>query len=199
MLYNHQINLRCTEESSPDACETFDIFAEFLEEGKYLGLVILKKALNYEERSSYNIVVEASDNGEGRVLTSSSNILVQVEDVQDQDPVFLNAPYSATVPEDSPEVFILNCHFIIGHRSSLYVQGTEIFEIQVRDGDTGIPRPIRVELEGDTLGYFVLEEREVTRENVLIVSLRTTQNIIDRENPQIIREGGLYAFKVMNL
>lgn len=65
------------------------------------GLVVLKKPLNYEDRSSYTLVVEARDAGVEGALTATADLLVRVEDVQDQDPVFLNAPYSATVPEGS--------------------------------------------------------------------------------------------------
>ena len=31
--------------------------------------------------------------------------------------------------------------------------------VQVRDGDTGIPRPVEVNIEGDRLGYFTLVTR----------------------------------------
>ena len=171
------MQLRCTDESSPDACDTFEIFAERRGEGTYRGLVTLKKALNYEVRNSYNLIVEAVDAGEDRILSSTSSIYVQVEDVQDQNPVFLNAPYSKTVPEGTPE-------------------GTEIFSIQVRDGDTGIPRPIELTIEGDRLAYFKLQRLEESSNGVIVAGLTTTSNIINREHPEIQKEGGLYAFKI---
>ena len=43
----------------------------------FRGLVTLKKSLNYEERSSYNLVVEAQDAGDN-VLSSTASIFVQV-------------------------------------------------------------------------------------------------------------------------
>ena len=43
----------------------------------YRGLVTLKKGLNYEERSSYNLVVEAQDAGDN-ILSSTASIFVQV-------------------------------------------------------------------------------------------------------------------------
>jgi len=175
---NAQVKLRCIEEeSSPDACETFDIFESPLNPGEFIGLVVLKKPLNYEERSSYNLVVQAQDLGEDQILSSTANVLIQVEDIQDQDPVFLNAPYSATVPEGSKE-------------------GSPIFEILVRDGDTGIPRPIQLTIEGDKLEYFQLRQNQVSSDGVLSVTLTTSQNIIDREHPEVLKEGGLYAFQV---
>jgi len=175
---NSQVKLTCIEEeSSPDACETFDIFESPLNPGEYIGLVVLKKPLNYEEKSSYNLVIQAQDSGEDQILSSTANVLIQVEDIQDQDPVFLNAPYSATVPEGSQE-------------------GAPIFEILVRDGDTGIPRPIELTIEGDRLDYFQLIQNQVSSEGVLSVTLATSQNIIDREHPEVLKEGGLYAFQV---
>ena len=81
--------------------------------GDYQGLVVLKKPLNFEDKSSYNLVLEARDGGEEGSLSAFEDIIIQIEDVQDQDPVFLNGPYSATVPEGvAPD--------------------TRIFEIQVK-------------------------------------------------------------------
>ena len=57
---------------------------------------------------------------DGSALSASEDVIIQIEDVQDQDPVFLNGPYSATVPEG-------------------VAAGTRIFEIQVRKEDnTGL-------------------------------------------------------------
>ena len=81
--------------------------------GDYQGLVVLKKPLNFEDKSSYNLVLEARDGGEEGSLSAFEDIIIQIEDVQDQDPVFLNGPYSATVPEG-------------------VAPGTRIFEIQVK-------------------------------------------------------------------
>ena len=47
----------------------------------FRGLVTLKKSLNYEERSSYNLVVEAQDAGDN-ILSSTASIFVQVSAVE---------------------------------------------------------------------------------------------------------------------
>ena len=175
---NSEVQLSCdAEKSSPDACDTFDIFASPLGPGEYLGLIVLKKPLNYEDRSSYNLVVEARDGGEDEVLTATTDIIISVEDIQDQDPIFLNGPYSATVAEGTQP-------------------GQPIFEIQVRDGDTGIPRPLELSVIGDKLEYFRLVEETVSPDGILSVTLVTTENIIDREHPEVLKEGGLYPFQV---
>ena len=56
--------------------------------------MVLKKPLNFEDKSSYNLVLEARDGGEEGALSAFEDIIIQIEDVQDQDPVFLNGPSS---------------------------------------------------------------------------------------------------------
>lgn len=75
-------------------------------EGQYRGIVTLQRPLDYEQRSAYTLQLRASDGAAdpAKRLSSLARIAVQVQDVQDQPPVFLNAPYSATVPEGSPPV-----------------------------------------------------------------------------------------------
>ena len=75
----------------------------------------------------------------------------------------------------------------------------QLCSVQVRDGDTGIPRPVKLSLEGERLGYFDLVQRSLSPEAILTVDLVTTDNVIDRENPEILREGGLYQFQVDNI
>ena len=52
------------------------------------------------------MVIRASDNpaDSSKALSSTANILIQVNDIQDQSPSFLNGPYSTTVPENIPPV-----------------------------------------------------------------------------------------------
>ncbi len=45
----------------------------------YLGLVILKKELDYETLSSYHLVLEVRDQGEDTVLSASTAIFIQVK------------------------------------------------------------------------------------------------------------------------
>ena len=150
---------------------------DFFRQGEYQGLIVLKKPLNFEDKSSYNLVVEARDGGEITVLTAVEDVIVEVEDVQDQDPVFLNGPYSISVPEG-------------------VAPSSRILEVQVRDGDTGRPRPVELSLAGDGLGYFTLVQTSLTADGILTAALTTTDNVIDRENPNILKEGGLYQFEV---
>ena len=83
-------------------------------------MITLKRPLDYESRSSYNLVIEAVDakddnqpfdidprtnNGDGsKRRRAETNVYVEVNDVQDQEPFFVNAPYSATVAENTAAV-----------------------------------------------------------------------------------------------
>ena len=58
---------------------------------------------------------------------------------------------------------------------------------------------MKLSLEGERLGYFDLVQRSLSPEAILTVDLVTTDNVIDRENPEILREGGLYQFQVHNI
>lgn len=161
---NAVVELSCDEEASPEACDTFEIKAQLQSLGNYIGLVTLKKKLDFEARSSYDMVVKAQDSGVPS-LSSTSNILIEVNDIQDQKPFFVNAPYSVSIPENVPE-------------------GTEIFEIKVRDGDTGIPRKLDLTISGDNEGFFELENLGQSSDGILTASLRKTAgNVLDRELP----------------
>lgn len=117
---NGVVDIACDEARSPEACAVFEVETRpGRSPGSYVGLVKLKSPLDYETRSSYDMVIVARDRGILGSLESRANVLIDVQDVQDQSPLFLNAPYTATVPENVEP-------------------GTQIFDIMVKDGDTGI-------------------------------------------------------------
>ena len=49
--------MKCDVEASPEACDTFDLRAQEQSPGSYIGLITLRKPLNYEARSSYDMVI----------------------------------------------------------------------------------------------------------------------------------------------
>jgi hypothetical protein len=93
-------------------------------------------------------------------------------------------------------------------------QGTTIFEIKVRDGDTGIPRKLDLSIVGDTENFFELENLGHSEDGILSASLKKTSgNTLDRELPvrqksrylqcnldlvaySISRRFGKYSFKL---
>lgn len=71
------------------------------------GGISVATALDYETQKSYSLTMEAKDGG-GRV--SAVNILIELEDVNDNKPVFEQTEFSRTVREDAtsfdPQMFV---------------------------------------------------------------------------------------------
>jgi hypothetical protein len=77
-----------------------------INEGEYVGIISLLKPLDYEQSSGYSLVLKASDvaSESSARLTAVANVAIDVMDIQDQPPVFLNSPFSATVAEGTAPV-----------------------------------------------------------------------------------------------
>ena len=135
-----------------------------------------RSGLNYEENSRFTLVLQAEDLAKepGTALTSTATVMVEVLDVQDQPPVFLNAPYRPVIQENSP----------VGH---------PLMKVLVRDGDTGQPRDLQLDIIDDPLGYFRVSSFKMN-ENIGTASIVASDNPIDREDQAILRNGGTYSF-----
>lgn len=89
--------------------------------------------------------------------------------------MFLNAPYSAALPENT-------------------AASHTILTVRARDGDTGEPRALLLTLEDEESGHFNLE---VSRDGDVTVGKLVTTNVsLDREDPRILQNGGIYTFQV---
>jgi hypothetical protein len=75
-------------------------------EGEYVGVISLLRPLDYEQRSGYSLVLKATDvaSEPSARLTALANVAIDVMDIQDQPPIFLNSPFSATVAEATAPV-----------------------------------------------------------------------------------------------
>lgn len=67
-------------------------------------MITLLKPLNYEVQSSHTFWLKAIDSNTKKPLSTSAKVIIDVEDVQDQPPVFFNTPYSISVEENTPPV-----------------------------------------------------------------------------------------------
>ena len=77
------------------------------------------------------------------------------------------------------------------------MQGTSILNIQARDGDVGDPRNVLLTIEDDALGYFSLVRKARSPGSaVSVADLVTSNKSIDREHPDILQNGGIYAFSI---
>lgn len=139
-----------------------------LSEGRYKGSISLKGAmLDYEQVTAFKMTLVAKDRGG---LVSTADVEITIQDVQDEAPRFLNAPFSVTVNESTPT-------------------DTTVLNVLVRDGDASLSlrRPLKVEILRDHKRYFTLKH---TSDDTW--SLMTTQTAIDREDPEILLAGGVY-------
>lgn len=75
-------------------------------------------------------------------------------------------------------------------------QGTPVLEIKARDGDLGEPRPLTLTLQDDDSGYFTLADIRTLPDGSLIATLATSAVTLDREDPLILNNGGLYTFSI---
>ncbi|KAI8519523.1 hypothetical protein Bbelb_027800 [Branchiostoma belcheri] len=106
------------------------------------GVVSLKEQLDYETSSVYQLRIRAQDGGGSyqgnQVFQSSTTVLiVNVVDEDDQPPLFLGQPFLTRVNEDT-------------------LVGTSLITINARDGDYGINNPIIYSTEGDD-GTFSID------------------------------------------
>ncbi|KAH8322014.1 hypothetical protein KR059_000394 [Drosophila kikkawai] len=170
---NAEVQIKCVEEN--DICDIFEVRAVKISDGNYTARVALKQPLDFESRPSYIMTISASDSALDNRLSSLATISINVIDIQDQPPVFTNAPYSATVPENTPA-------------------GVSILTVKATDGDVGIPRDIFLSLEDEPFGHFELVPFGDPREGTAV--LQTTSEPLDRENAEILQNGGVYVFSI---
>lgn len=173
---NAEIHLSCISEETPEACEKFEVFTTAIGDGKVRGEIALVQPLDYEERSSYSMAILAQDLSETKSLKSVTLISIEVQDIQDQPPVFQNAPFTATVMENS-------------------IQGTSVLTLAAQDGDGGSPSDLILSIENDVKGYFQLGPVSVDNRKIFSTVLETN-NPIDREDADILDNGGLYVFQI---
>ena len=161
---------------TPEACKKFNLRTQRVSQGNYAGILSVRQSLNYEEDKRFTMVIQAQDssNDPTASLSSTSTVTIEIVDVQDQPPVFLNAPYTMVLKENS-------------------AAGTSVGFILARDGDTGDPRPLKLDIVGDVANYFRIDSFEMDGA-VASATLATTKNLIDRESDAIMHNGGIYTF-----
>lgn len=76
------------------------------------------RSLDREEKPFYTLRAQAVDVFTGRPLEPESEFIIKVQDINDNEPRFLEGPYSASVPEMSP----------VGEFTSHYVPDGWVFD-----------------------------------------------------------------------
>lgn len=91
-----------------------------MSEGFYKASIMLIKPLNYETQSSYSLWLKAIDSNPKKPLSTMAKVIIDVEDIQDQPPIFLNTPYSISIFENMPLVSIPILFLYCQHTSKMY-------------------------------------------------------------------------------
>lgn len=171
---NSEVTLSCYREeiqgTHESPCDYFDIVTIKRGDGNYTAEMRLLKPLDYETRKTYALTILARDGSRDNPLSSNTTININVIDAQDQPPLFYDSPYTALLDENlGPEVNVLS--------------------INASDGDFGNPNDVLLTLEREKFGYFKLLMRGKGQAQLI-----TTDIPIDRENPEILENGGYYTF-----
>jgi len=66
------------------------------------GDIHATKRLDREAQAYYTLRAQARDRATGRPVEPESQFVVKVQDINDNEPRFLDGPYDASVPEMSP-------------------------------------------------------------------------------------------------
>ena len=116
-----------------------DTFGGTFAVGERDGVLSLTKTLDYESAQSYRLFVSAQDDG-SRSLSSSSEVFIEVVDLNDNPPLFNSSTYSVSIPENA-------------------ILGTEIFQIPATDADSTSNGELRYSiLFGNLRSVFSVDE-----------------------------------------
>lgn len=131
------------------------------------GTLFLKKELDYEKLTFLQYTIIAKDGGDGyQRHSSTAELLVKVEDVQDKPPIFIGLPYVKYVLENFSEV---------------------IFEVHAIDGDLGIPRDVSYgPLNGSCADYLSINDTGVI----------TAKKKLDRDKDEIKDNRGVCFIEI---
>lgn len=172
---NSVVTLSCHREAKDEVdspCDYFDVSTRKNSEGNFSAEIRLIKQLDFERRKSFVLTIIARDGARENYLSSNATVNIDVIDAQDAPPMFFNEPYTATLQENiEPNVMVL--------------------AINATDGDAADPNDIIMTLEKEKFGYFKLLKSGSGQAHLM-----TTDVKIDRENQEILDNGGYYTFYV---
>ena len=107
--------------------------------GKESGVIILAGSLDYEAVQSFSFMVVAQDDGV-EPLSSTSQVFIEVIDLNDNPPVFDSNTYTVSVPENS-------------------ILGTLVFQIPATDADATSNSELRYSItSGNLAAVFSIDE-----------------------------------------
>ncbi|XP_056327409.1 cadherin-23 [Danio aesculapii] len=180
------VRLNCTDNDAGLNAELSYFITAGNQDGKFsvgfrTGVVRTVVSLDRETQASYRLVIEAIDNGPaGGRRTGTATVYVEVLDVNDNRPIFLQNSYETSVLENIP-------------------RGTSILQVQATDADQGENGKVLYRILSGNNGQFSMDslsglisrgsmalDRETRSSNVLEVeaynsdlgSMRSTVRVI---------------------
>ncbi|XP_047099103.1 cadherin-87A [Schistocerca piceifrons] len=123
------------------------------------GTVRTKKRIDYEKVKQLNFTVVAYDSGIPQ-MSSTADVVVNVINVNDMDPVFSKTSYEAEVLENSPT-------------------GTHVITVTAKDGDEGVFGRVTYSLAGEHSADFKVgqETGEITVANPQLLDRETLPRV----------------------
>ncbi|KAE8740358.1 hypothetical protein FOCC_FOCC014138, partial [Frankliniella occidentalis] len=109
----------------------------YFEINNVTGVVRTTRRIDYEENNSLNFTVVAYDSG-APPLSSTADVLVNVININDMDPVFSQAKYEAAVKENAPA-------------------GTVVVKVKATDKDDGVFGVVTYQLIGEHSNDFLID------------------------------------------
>ena len=94
--------------------------------------------LDREVNSLYSLTIKAEDNGPKPQLYSLTTALITVLDVNDNDPQFIDMPYTESIPENT-------------------VPETSVLTVQATDKDEGVNSLISYSINNSAQGLFKID------------------------------------------
>lgn len=177
---NADVVVECRpKQSTNSACDVFSIESRKLYPGKYSVTVRTKALLDYEHVQSYKLSLVArgtrSSPLKGAPLETEAIVKINILNVQDEGPVFVNAPYSLSMQE--------------GLKNN-----TRLLNVLVQDGDAAPQRELSmIVVPGPYSKYFqVSREPDVSQLWYLV-----TNNTIDREDALISDAGNMFTISLL--
>ena len=138
------------------------------------GVLRVQKNLDYERVNSYTLKIQAEDMGVNPRY-SVANVTIQIEDVNDFQPVFQNSPYYALVRENmaaSPAVPVISLS-AVDLDSHINSQLTYV----LREGDKGVTSIFQINsLSGEITCNQTLDREQVPQYKVLVVAIDSGQS-----------------------
>uniref|UniRef100_T1J7N4 Cadherin domain-containing protein n=1 Tax=Strigamia maritima TaxID=126957 RepID=T1J7N4_STRMM len=174
-----KIVLKCDKETTPEACKKFSIKTENVDEGEFRGVIQLQEGLDFDTTSTYILPIKAEylDTNERERHVASAIVVIEVTDEQDLGPQFGSEIYYVDVQEESAEEKV-------------------VLSLDVYDADRGNPRALLISLENDLRGFFQIGQIQNDTRGNYFVEISTTGKPIDREEHEILWNGGFYVFQI---